>query len=77
MNPPIVSPVNSFARPFQAILEVLDNDQVAAWVTDFQDSKVIAVDRRTAIVELEKVLKKRLENIERVVIEVDRGFLEH
>lgn len=75
MNPPIVSHVNSFARPFQAILEVLDNGQVAAWVPDFQDSKVIAVDRETAIVELEKVLKKRLESIERVVIEVDQGSL--
>jgi hypothetical protein len=71
MNPPIASPANSIAQPFQAILEVLANGQVAAWVPDFQDSKVIAADRETAIVELEKALKKRLESIERIVIEVD------
>jgi hypothetical protein len=71
MNPPIASPANSIAKPFQAILEVLANGQVAAWVPDFQDSKVIAADRETAIVELEKALKKRLESIERIVIEVD------
>jgi hypothetical protein len=71
MNPPIVSPANSIVKPFQAILEVLANGQVAAWVPDFQDSKVIAADRETAIVELEKALKKRLESIERIVIEVD------
>jgi hypothetical protein len=71
MNPPTASPINSIAQPFQAIVEVLANGQVAAWVTEFQDAKVIAADRTTAIVELEKVLKKRLESIERVVIEVD------
>lgn len=71
MNPPIASPANSIVKPFQAILEVLANGQVAAWVPDFQDSKVIAADRETAIVELEKALKKRLESIERIVIEVD------
>jgi hypothetical protein len=71
MYPPIASPINSIAQPFQAIVEFLANGQVAAWVTEFQDSKVIAADRATAIVELEKVLKKRLESIERVVIEVE------
>ncbi len=71
MNPPITSPENSIAQPFQAILEVLANGQIAAWVPDFQDSKVIAADRETAIVELEKALKKRLESIERIVIEVN------
>jgi hypothetical protein len=71
MYPPTASPINSIAQPFQAIVEVLANGQVAAWVTEFQDSKVIAADRTTAIFELEKVLKKRLESIERVVIEVD------
>jgi magnesium-transporting ATPase (P-type) len=70
MYPPTASPTNSIAQPFQAIVEVLANGQVAAWVTEFQDSKVIAADRATAIVELEKVLKKRLESIYRVVIEV-------
>jgi hypothetical protein len=72
MNPPTTSPINSIAQPFQAIVEVLADGQVAAWVTEFQDSKVIAADRTTAIIELEKVLKKRLESIERVVIEVER-----
>jgi hypothetical protein len=72
MYPPTASPINSIAQPFQAIVEVLANGQVAAWVTEFQDSKVIAADRTAAIFELEKVLKKRLESIERVVIEVDR-----
>jgi hypothetical protein len=72
MNPPIASPINSVGQPFQAIVEILANGQVAAWVTEFQDSKVIAADRTTAIVELEKVLRKRLESIERVVIEVER-----
>jgi hypothetical protein len=79
MYPPTASPINSIAQPFQAIVEVLANGQVAAWVTEFQDSKVIAAvgvaslqeNRATAIVELEQVLKKRLESIERVVIEVD------
>jgi hypothetical protein len=71
MNPLVASPINSIAQPFQAIVEVLANGQVAAWVTEFQDEKVIAADRATAIVELEKVLKKRLESVERVVIEVD------
>jgi hypothetical protein len=71
MNPLAASPINSIAQPFQAIVEVLANGQVAAWVTEFQDEKVIAADRATAIVELEKVLKKRLESVERVVIEVD------
>jgi hypothetical protein len=71
MNPPTASHLDSIAKPFQAIVEVLANGQVAAWVTEFQDSKVIAADRTTAIVELEKVLKKRLESIERVIIEVD------
>ena len=71
MNPPTASPINSIAQPFQAIVEVLANGQVAAWVTEFQDAKVIAADRTTAIFELEKVLKKRLESVERVVIEVD------
>jgi hypothetical protein len=71
MNTPIASPINSIVQPFQAIVEVLDNGQVTAWVTEFQDSKVIAADRATAIIELEKVLKKRLESIERVTIEVD------
>jgi hypothetical protein len=71
MNPPIASPTNSIAQPFQAIVEVLPNGQVTAWVTEFQDSKVTAADRATAIIELEKVLKKRLESIERVTIEVD------
>jgi hypothetical protein len=71
MNPPTASPINSIAQPFQAIVEVLANGQVAAWVSEFQDSKVIAADRTTAIAELEKMLKKRLESIERVVIEVD------
>jgi hypothetical protein len=70
MNPPTASPINSITQPFQAIVEVLANGQVAAWVSEFQDSKVIAVDRTTAIIELEKVLKKRLESIERVVIEI-------
>jgi hypothetical protein len=70
MNPPTTSPINSITKPFQAIVEVLANGQVAAWVTEFQDSKVIAADRTTAIFELEKILKKRLESIERVVIEV-------
>jgi hypothetical protein len=72
MNPPTASPINSITQPFQAIVEVLANGQVTAWVTEFQDSKVIAADRTTAIVELEKVLKKRLESIERVVIEIER-----
>ena len=71
MNPPIASPTNSTTQPFQAIVEVLANGQVSAWVTEFQDAKVIAADRTTAIVELEKVLKKRLESVERVVIEVN------
>jgi hypothetical protein len=71
MNLPTASPINSIAHPFQAIVEVLANGQVAAWVTEFQDAKVIAADRTTAIFELEKVLKKRLESIECVVIEVD------
>jgi hypothetical protein len=71
MNPPTASTINLPAQPFQAIVEVLANGQVAAWVTEFQDSKVIAADRTTAIFELEKVLKKRLESIERVVIKVD------
>jgi hypothetical protein len=71
MNPPTASPTASIAQPFQAIVEILANGQVAAWVAEFQDSKVIAADRTTAIVELEKVLKKRLESIERVAIEVD------
>jgi hypothetical protein len=71
MNPPTASPTTSIAQPFQAIVEILANGQVAAWVAEFQDSKVIAADRTTAIVELEKVLKKRLESIERVAIEVD------
>jgi hypothetical protein len=71
MNPPTASPTNSIAQPFQAIVEILANGQVAAWVTEFQDAKVIAGDRTTAIVELEKVLKKRLESVERVVIKVD------
>jgi hypothetical protein len=74
MNPSIASPMNSVAQPFQAIVEILANGQVAAWVTEFQDSKVIAADRTTAIFELEKVLKKRLESIERVVIEVERDI---
>jgi hypothetical protein len=39
MNPPTASPINSIAQPFQAIVEVLANGQVAAWVTEFQDSK--------------------------------------
>ena len=72
MTPPTTSPTTSIAQPFQAIVEILANGQVAAWVAEFQDSKVIAADRATAIVELEKVLKKRLERIERVVIEIDR-----
>ncbi len=63
--------LNSTTQPFQAIVEILANGQVAVWVTEFQDSKVIAADRATAIVELEKVLKKRLESVERMVIEVD------
>jgi hypothetical protein len=67
MNPPTASTI----KPFQAIIELLANGQVAAWVTEFQDSKVIAADRTTAIFELEKVLKKRLESVDRVVIEVD------
>jgi hypothetical protein len=71
MNPSIASLMNSISQPFQAIVEVLPNGQVTAWVTEFQDSKVIAADRATAIIELEKVLKKRLESIERVTIEVD------
>jgi uncharacterized surface protein with fasciclin (FAS1) repeats len=79
MNPPIASPVNSIVQPFQAIVEVLANGQVTAWVAEFQDLKVIAADssacakgdRATAIIELEKVLKKRLESIECVMIEVD------
>ncbi len=71
MNPPTASSANSIAKSFQAIVEVLANGQVAAWVTEFQDSKVIAADRTTAILELEKVLKKRLESIERVAIKVD------
>lgn len=71
MNPSTASPTTPIAQPFQAIIEILDNGQVVAWVSEFQDSKVIAADRTTAIVELEKVLKKRLESIERVVIEVD------
>jgi predicted house-cleaning NTP pyrophosphatase (Maf/HAM1 superfamily) len=71
MNSPIASPANSTTQTFQAIVEALANGQVAAWVTEFQDAKVIAADRTTAIVELEKVLKKRLESVERVVIEVD------
>jgi hypothetical protein len=74
MNPLIASPINSVAQPFQAIVEILANGQVTAWVTEFQDSKVIAADRTTAIFELEKVLKKRLESIERVVIEVERDI---
>jgi hypothetical protein len=74
MNSPIASPMNSVAQPFQAIVEILANGQVAAWVAEFQDSKVIAADRTTAIVELEKILKKRLESIERVVIEVERDI---
>jgi hypothetical protein len=72
MNPLTASPTNPITQPFQAIVEVLANGQVTAWVTEFQDSKVIAADRTTAIVELEKVLKKRLESIERVVIEIER-----
>jgi hypothetical protein len=79
MNPPTTSPVDSIAKPFQAIVEVLADGRVAAWVTEFQDSKVIAAvgvaslqeNRTTAIFELEKILKKRLESIERVAIEVD------
>jgi hypothetical protein len=71
MNPSIASLMNSISQPFQAIVEVLPNGQVTAWVTEFQDSKVIAADRATAIIELEKVLKKRLESIERVTIKVD------
>jgi hypothetical protein len=71
MNPPIASLTNCISQPFQAIVEVLPNGQVSAWVTEFQDSKIIAADRATAIIELEKVLKKRLESIERVTIEVD------
>ncbi len=79
MNPPTASSVNSIAKSFQAIVEVLANGQVATWVSEFQDSKVIAAvgvasrqeNRTMAILELEKVLKKRLESIERVVIEVD------
>jgi hypothetical protein len=71
MNPPTASPINSTAQTFQAIVEVLANGQFSAWVTEFQDEKVIAADRTTAIVELEKVLKKRLERVERVLIEVD------
>ncbi len=71
MNPPIASPINSISQQFQAIVEVLANGQVTAWVAEFQDSKVIAVDRATAIIELEKVLKKRLESIECVTIGVD------
>jgi hypothetical protein len=79
MNPPIDSPVNSIVQLFQAIVEVLPNGQFTTWVTEFQDSKVIAADssacakgdRATAIIELEKVLKKRLESIECVMIEVD------
>jgi hypothetical protein len=74
MNPSIASPMNSVVQPFQVIVEILANGQVAAWVTEFQDSKVIAADRITAILELEKVLKKRLESIERVVIEVERDI---
>jgi hypothetical protein len=74
MNPSIASPMNSVVQPFQAIVEILANGQVAAWVAEFQDSKVIAADRTTAIFELEKVLKKRLESIERVVIEVERDI---
>jgi hypothetical protein len=71
MNPSIATTFNSAAQPFQAIVEILPNGQIAAWVAEFQDSKVIAADRATAIIELEKVLKKRLESIERVTIEVD------
>jgi hypothetical protein len=71
MNPSIASSIDSIAQPFQAIVEVLASGEVAAWVTEFQDSKVIAADRSTAIFELEQVLKKRLESIERVVIQVE------
>jgi hypothetical protein len=82
MNPPIDSPVNSIVQLFQAIVEVLPNGQFTTWVTEFQDSKVIAADssacakgdRATAIIELEKVLKKRLESIECVMIEVDTAL---
>ncbi len=45
MNPPMASPTNSTTQPFQAIVEALANGQVAAWVTEFQDAKVIAADR--------------------------------
>jgi hypothetical protein len=72
MNLPIASPVTSVKHPCQAILEVLTDGRVAAWVPEFPDSKVVAVDRDTAIFELEKVLKKRLVSIERVLIDVDQ-----
>jgi hypothetical protein len=71
MNLPTALAKTFVLQPFQAILEILPNGQVAAWVPEFPDSKIVAVDRTTAISELEKVLKKRLESIERVAIAVD------
>lgn len=73
MDVPMASPVTSVTQTFQAILEILANGQIAAWVPEFPDSKVIAADRKTAIIKLEKVLKKRLKSIERVEIEVDQN----
>lgn len=73
MDVPMASPVTSVTQTFQAILEILANGQIAAWIPEFPDSKVIAADRKTAIIKLEKVLKKRLKSIERVEIEVDQN----
>jgi hypothetical protein len=72
MNLPRASSEKSVLQVFQAILEFLDGAQVAAWLPEFPDSKVIATDRVTAIIKLKKILKKRLENNEYVVIEVDQ-----
>jgi hypothetical protein len=60
MNLPTALAKTFVLQPFQAILEILPNGQVAAWVPEFPDSKIVAVDRTTAISELEKVLKKRV-----------------
>jgi hypothetical protein len=71
MNLPTASPKSFAIQAFQVISETLINGQVAAWMLESPGLKIFAVNRTTAISELEKVLKKCLESTKRMAIEFD------
>ncbi|WP_404789202.1 hypothetical protein [Altericista sp. CCNU0014] len=73
MNLSLLRPVPVSTLTWHILLETLDRGQIAAWVAEFPECKVVAESQDAAILALEDRLNQRMASIQVMPLQLSSG----